>query len=159
MRRSAVFPVFFFLAASAFGFNQSMELKGIQTVNVMVSDLSDDLVNAGVQKDSIAAVLELALKNAGIAVLAHDQYSGTVPTIWLRVSEIKEPHGRFFATDIVLECLDNVYNNRIAGPFDAVIWSRDVLQFLGAVDSNRIVDGEKKLIDMFLSDYAQANRQ
>jgi len=159
MRWSAVFLVFLFLAASAFGFNQSTDLKGIRTVNVVVGDLPDDLITNGVEKETLATTLELALKKAGLTVLARDQYDGTVPTLSLDVSEIKEPHGRFFATDIVLACLDNVYNNRIAGPFDAVIWSRDVLQLLGVVDSSRIVAGEQNLIDMFVSDYAPANPQ
>jgi len=53
-----------------------------------------------------------------------------------------------------LACLDNVYNNRTAGPFSAIIWSKNVLQLLGVIDLSRVVEGEKKLIDMFLTDYA-----
>ena len=102
---------------TVFAFNQSMELKGIKTVNVVVADLSDDLVKDGVEKETLAATLELALKKAGLTVLAQGQYDGTVPTISFQVSDIKEPNGRFYATDIVLACLDNVYNNRTVGPF------------------------------------------
>ena len=149
--------VFFILSTTVFAFNQPSELKGIKTVNVAVSDLSNDLVKDRVDKESLANTLELALRNAGLTVLTQDQYDGTVPTISLRVSDVKEPNGRFYATDLSLACFDNVYNNRTAGPFSAIIWSKDVLQLLGVVDLSRVLEGEKKLISTFLSDYTQGN--
>ncbi len=157
MKRLGFLVAFFVLSTRVFAFNEATELNGIETVNVVVADLSDDLVKDGVEKATLAATLERALRKEGLTVLAHGQYDGTVPTISLRVSDIKEPNGRFYATDIVLTWLDNVYNNRTFGPFGAVIWSKDVLQLLGAIDLSRVVEGETKLIDMFLNDYAQAN--
>jgi hypothetical protein len=157
MKRSGFFLAFIVLSTTLFAFNQSMELKGIKKVNVVVADLSDDLVTDGIEKESLATTLELPLRKAGLTVLTRDQYDGTVPTISLQVSDIKEPNGRFYAADIVLACFDNVYNNRTAGPFSAIIWSNDILQLLGVIDLSRVVEGEKKLIDMFLTDYARAN--
>ncbi len=148
---------FLLLSTTAFAFNLPTDLRGIKKVNVMVADLPDDFVKAGVEKEALAATLQAALEAAGLTVRAQGQYEGTAPTVSLQVSAVSTPNGRFSATDIVLDCLDNVYNTRTAGPFVAVIWSRDVLQLLGAVDSGRVIDGEKKLIDMFLSDYSQAN--
>ena len=159
MTRFGFFLVFVVLSTTAFAFNQSIELKGVKTVNVVVADLSDNLVKDGVEKETLATTLELALRKAGLTVLTRGQYDGTVPTISLQVSDIKEPNGRFYATDVVLACLDNVYNNRTAGPFNAIIWSKDVLQLLGKIDLSRVVEGEKNLIDIFLTDYAQANSQ
>jgi hypothetical protein len=46
---------------------------------------------------------------------------------------------------------------RIAGPFSAAIWTRDVLLLLGKVDLSMVVGGEKKLIDLFPKDYQEAN--
>ena len=158
MKRTG-FLVCFVLSATVFAFTQSMELKGMTTVNVMVADLSDELVKDGVEKESLASTLELLLGKAGLTVLRQDRYDGAAPTLSLQVSDIKEPNGRFYAIDIVLACLDNVYNNRTAGPFSAIIWSKDLLQLLGAIDLSRVVEGEKKLIEMFLTDYAQANSQ
>jgi hypothetical protein len=157
MKRSGFFLVFFILSTTVFAFNQPLELKGIKTVNVAVSDLSNDLVKDRVDKESLANTLELALRNAGLTVLTQGQFDGTVPTISLQVSDVKEPNGRFYATDISLACFDNVYNNITAGPFSAIIWSKDVLQLLGVVDLSRVLEGEKKLINMFLSDYTQGN--
>lgn len=151
--------VFFGLSTAAFAFNQSAELKGIKTVNVVVADLSDDLVKDGVEKETLITTLEAALGKAGLIVLPQGQFGGTVPTISLQVSDIREPNGRFYATDIVLACLDNVYNNRTAGPLVAAVWSKDVLQLLGSIDLKRVVEGEKTLIDMFLADYAEAISQ
>jgi hypothetical protein len=159
MKRSSFFLVFFILSTTVYAFNQSMELKGIRTVNVMVADLSGDLVNDGVETETLAATLAVALRKAGLTVLPQGHYDSTVPTISLQISDIKEPNGRFYATDVVLACLDNVYNNRTAGPFSAVIWSNDVLQLLGMIDVSRVVEGEKRLIDIFLADYAAANSQ
>jgi hypothetical protein len=159
MKRSGLFFVFFVLTTTVFAFNQSMELKGIKTVNVVVADLSDDLVRDGVGKQTLAATLELALAKAGLIALPQGQYDGTVPTISLQVSDIKEPNGRFYAIDVVLSCLDNVYDNRTAGPISAAIWSKDVLQLLGVIDLSRVVKGEKTLIDMFLADYVEASSQ
>ena len=159
MKRSGFFFVFFILSTTVFAFNQSIELKGIRTVNVVVANLSDNLVKDGIERETLATTLELALRKAGLTVLTEGQYDGTVPTISLQVSDIKEPNGRFYATDVVLACLDNVYNNRMAGPFDAIIWSKDVLQLLGVIDLSRVVEGEKMVIDMFLNDYAQAGSQ
>ena len=158
MKRSGFFLVFFVLSTAVFAFNQSIELKGIKTVNVVVADLADDLVKDGVEKETLATTLELALRKAGLTVLTQGQYDGTVPTVSLWVSDIKEPNGRFYATDVVLACLDNVYNNRTAGPFSAIIWSKNVLQLLGVIDLSRVVEGEKKLIDIFLIT-PQANAQ
>jgi hypothetical protein len=110
---------------------------------VVVSDLPDDLVKDGVEKKSLATTLELALRKAGLNVLMRDQYDGTVPTISLQFSDIKEPNGRLHATDIGLACLDNVCNNRTAGPFNAIIWLMDVLQPSGVIDLNRVVESEK----------------
>jgi hypothetical protein len=157
MKRLGFFFVFFLFSMTVFAFNQSIELKGIKKVNVVVADLSDNLVKDGVEKESLATTLELALKKAGLTVLTQDQYDGTVPTVSVQVSDIKEPNGRFYAADVVLACLDNVYNNRTAGPFAAIIWSKDILQLLGVIDLSRVLEGEKKLIDMFLTDCAQAN--
>ena len=159
MKRPGFSLVFFIVATTVFAFNQPLDLKGIRTVNVTVADLSDDLVKDGVEKEALAAILDKALREAGLVVLAQDQYRGTVPTVSLRVSDIKEPNGRFFATHIALDCLDNVYNSRTAGPFSAIIWSNDVLQLLGAIDLDRVVEAEKTLIDLFLADYAHANQQ
>ena len=159
MTRFGFFLVFFALSTTVFAFNQALELKGIKTVNVVVADLSEDLVKDGVEKETLAAILEVPLREAGLTILTQDQYDSTVPTISLQVSDIKEPNGRFYAADVVLSCLDNVYNNRTAGPFDAIIWSKDVLQLLGVIDLGRVVEAEKKLIDIFLNDYAQANSQ
>jgi hypothetical protein len=159
MKRSGFFLVFIVLSTTVFAFNQSIELKGIKKVNVVVADLSDDLVKDGVERGSLATTLELALRKAGLIVLTQDQYDSTVPTISLRISDIKEPSGRFYTTDIVLACFDNVYSNRMAGPFSAMIWSKDILQLLGVIDLSRVVEGEKKLIDIFLTDYAQAISQ
>jgi hypothetical protein len=159
MKNSGLFLIFFVLSTTAFAFNQSMELKGIKTVNLVVANLSNDLVKDGIDKEALATTLKLALQKAGLSVLTQDQYDGTVPTISVQVSDIKEPNGRFYATDVVLSCLDNVYNNRTAGPFSAVIWSQDVLQLLGVIDLSRVVEAEKKLIGMFLTDYTQANSQ
>ena len=156
MKRSGLFFVFVVLSTAVFAFNQSADLRGIKTVNLVVADLSDDLVKDGVENQTLATTLKLALEKAGIVVLPQGQYDSTVPTLSLQISDIKEPNGRFYATDIVLSCLDDVYNNRTAGPFRAAIWSKDVLQLLGVVDLNRIVNGEKTLIDMFLTDYAEA---
>ena len=155
--RSGLFLVFFLLTTTLFAFSQSIELKGIKTVNVAVAELSDDLVQDGVEKEVLTTTLELALRRAGLTVLTQPQYDGTVPTISLQVSAIKEPNGRFYATDVVLTCLDNVYDNRTAGPFSASIWSKDVLQLLGVIDLSRLVEAERKLIEMFLTDYIQAN--
>ena len=160
MKRVGFFLVFFVLTTGVFAFNQSIELKGIKTVNVAVANLSDDLVKDGVDKEALATTLELALRKAGLSVLTQDQHDGTVSTISLQVSDIKEPNGRFYATDVSLACFDNVYNNRrIAGPFSTIIWSKDVLQLLGVIDLSRVIEGEKKLIDIFLTDYAQAISQ
>lgn len=157
MKWSCCFVAFFMLATTAFSLNQPGELKGIRTVNVMVADLSDDLVNDGVEKVALASTLELALRTAGLTVLTQGQYSDAVPTITLQVSVIKEPKGRFFATDIVLTCMENVSDTRTAGMFSAIIWTRDLLQLLGKIDLGRVVDGEKKLADLFLKDYLLAN--
>jgi len=159
MKRFGFFLVFFDLSTTVFAFNQAIELKGIKTVNVVVADLSDDLVKDGIEKETLAATLDVPLREAGLTIHTQDQYDSIVPTIFLQVSDIKEPNGRFYAADIVLSCVDNVYNNRIAGPFDAMIWSKNVLQLLGVVNLGRVVEGEKKLIDMFLNEYAQANSQ
>jgi len=148
---------FFLLSTTAFALNQSLELKGIATVNVTVADLSDDLIKDGVEKEAVRTTLELALRAAGLTLLPEDQGDDAVPTITLRVSAIKEPNGRFYATDIVLACLDNVSNSRIVGPFSAIIWTRNFLQLLGKVDLSRVVEGEKKLIDLFVNDYLAAN--
>ena len=145
------------LTATVSAFNQSTELKGIKRINVVVASLSDDLVRDGVEKQALAATLELALAKAGLVVLPQDQYDGTVPTVSLQVSDIKEPNGRFYAIDVVLSCLENVYDNRTAGPFSAAIWSKDVLQLLGAIDLSRVMKGEKTLIDMFVADYGEAS--
>ena len=123
----------------------------------MVFDLSDDLLRDGVQMQSIRTTLEAGLTAAGLNVLAQDQYDDTAPTITVRVSAIREPNGRFYAIDIVLACVDNVSSSRIAGPFSAAIWSHDVLELLGKVDLSRVVEGEKKLVDLFLNDYLEAN--
>jgi len=157
MKGSAFFLSFLILSTTAFAFDQPLELKGIKTINAAVADLSDNLLKAGVEKEDLSKTLELALRDAGLTVFTEGQYSGTVPTISLRVSAIQQPDGRLYATDIELACFDNVYNNRTAGPFTAIIWSKDVLQLLGKVDLSRLVDAEKKLIDMFLTDYLQAN--
>jgi hypothetical protein len=69
----------------------------------------------GVDKGVLAATLQDALKGAGLAVLEPGQASDTDPTISLHVSSIKEPNGRFFATDTVLACLDNVSKRLSAG--------------------------------------------
>jgi hypothetical protein len=152
MKRIGFLLAFFILSTTVFALNQSAELKGIKTVNVKVAVLPD-----GVEEETLRTTLELALTTAGLTVLPQDQYSDTVPTIILRVSSIKEPGGRFYATDIALACLDNVSNQRMLSVFSAVIWSNDVLQLLGVIDSSRIIEGERKLIDLFLNDYLQAN--
>jgi hypothetical protein len=157
MKSLCFLSAFFLLSTTAFALNQFLELKSIKTVNVIVADLSDNLVRDGVTNDEVRATLELALRATGLTVLTQGQYDDTVPTITLRVSSIKEPNGRFYASDIVLACLDNVSNGRMLGPFTAVIWTRDLLQLLGKVDLSRIVDGEKQLIDLFLNDYLKAN--
>ena len=87
---------FFILSTTVFALNQYVDLKGIKTVNVMVADLSDDLVNDGVDKEALATDLELALRTAGLTVLMQGQYDDTVPTISLQVTAIKEPDGRFY---------------------------------------------------------------
>lgn len=115
------------------------------------------MADAPVDRGALVTTLEDALKDAGIAVLQQGQSSDTVPTISLHVSVIKEPNGRFFATDTVLACFDNVSNSRTAGQFSAIIWSKDVLQLLGMVDTRRVLEAEKTLIDLFLSDYRRAN--
>ena len=61
--------VFLALSTTAFAFNQPAELKGIKTVNVMIADLSDDLINDGVDKEALRTTLERALSTAGIVVL------------------------------------------------------------------------------------------
>ncbi len=159
MTKFLSFLAFAVLSMPVFAFNQPTELRGIKTVNVMVADLPGELLSAGVSKDALAATLESALTAAGLSVLPQGQFAGTAPTITLRVSAIREPNGRFYATDIVLDCMDNVTSRRTAGAFDALIWSKDVLQLLGAIDIGRIAGGEKKLISMFLTDYAQANQK
>jgi hypothetical protein len=151
--------VFFILSTTVFALNQPTELKGINTVNVAVADLSDALVKDGVEKETLATTLELALRKAGLTTLPEGQCDGTLPTISLHVSGIKEPNGRFYATEVSLACFDNVYDNRTAGPFSAIIWSKDELQLLGVIDLSRVVEAEKKLVGMFLSDYAQGNSQ
>ena len=157
MKGPGFFLVFLALSTTAFAFNQPAELKGIKTVNVMIADLSDDLISDGVDKEALRTTLELALTTAGIAVLSRDQFDDTVPTIALRVSEIKEPNGRFYAATVALACLDNVSNSRILGPFSAAIWARDELLLLGKVDLSRVASGEKQLVDLFLNDYKAAN--
>lgn len=149
--------LFLILSTAAFALNQSAELKGIKTVRITVSDLSDDLVRDGVEKESIRTTLEVGLRAAGLNVLAQDHYDDAAPTITVRVSAIREPSGRFYATDIVLECVDNVSSSRIVGPFSAAIWSNDLLGLLGKLDLSKVVEGEKKLIDLFLNDYSEAN--
>ena len=95
----------------------------------------------------------------GLTVLSQGEYADTVPTVSLEVRAIKPPDGRIYAADIVLDCLDNVSSRQTTGVFTAIIWSKNVLALLGAVDQGRIMDGEKKLIEMFLGDYAQANQK
>ncbi len=155
MKRTIFLPVFLLLAATAFAFNLPTDLRGIKTVNVMVAGLSDELVQAGVDRDALAAALQDALKKAGLATLTQGQFTDTVPTVSLQVTAVKG--GRFFATDVVLSCVDNVYGRSAAGPITAAVWSKDVLQLLGAVDLKRVLDAENGLLEMFLSDYAQGN--
>lgn len=157
MKKPLFLLVFLAFAAPAFAFNQPTELCGITTVNVTVADLPRDLTAKGVTKDALAASLEAALQKAGISVLPSDSRSDTVPTISLRMTAVGTPNGRFFATDIVLECLDNVSSRRTAGEFEAVIWSNDVLQLLGEIDLSRITQGEQTLVGLFLRDYRQSN--
>ena len=159
MKNTFLLAVFVVLSTAAFAFNQPTELRGITTVNVMVADLPDVLSANGVGKDALASALEEALRAAGLTVLSQGEYADTVPTVSLEVRAIKPPDGRIYAADIVLDCLDNVSSRRTAGVFTAIIWSKNVLALLGAVDQGRIMDGEKKLIEMFLGDYAQANQK
>lgn len=157
MRGVGFLLAFLTLSTTSFALNQPEDIKGITTVNVTVADLSDDLVSDGVDKEAVRTILERALKTAGITVLPQDQYDDTVPTVSVQISAIKEPSGRFSAIDIILACLDNVTNNRIAGPFHAVIWTRNLFQLLGKVDLSRVMEGEQSLIDLFLNDYQEAN--
>lgn len=157
MKGLAFLVFFFILSTTAFALNQSLELKGIKTVNITVADVSDDLVKDGVDSETVRTTLEAALRGAGLTVLPRDHYDDAHPTITVQVSSIKEPNGRFYAADIVLACLENVSDRRTAGMFSAIIWTRDLLQLLGKVDLGRVVEGEKKLIDLFLEDYLQAN--
>ena len=159
MRGLVLLSLLLVVSTTAFALNQSGELKGIKTVHAVVFDLSDDLVRDGVQEERIRTTLEAGLTAAGLNVLAQDQYDDTAPTITVRVSAIREPSRRFYAIDIVLACVDNVSNSRIVGPFSAAIWSNDVLELLGKVDLSRVVEGEKKLVDLFLKDYLEANPQ
>ena len=77
MKRSVFFLAFLVLSTNLFAFNQSMELKGIRTVNVMVAGLSDDLVNDGVEKETLAATLTIALRKAGLTVLSQGRHPGS----------------------------------------------------------------------------------
>jgi hypothetical protein len=151
--------VFFILSTTPFVIAQSVVLKDIKTVNVTVAPLSDDLINDGVTLDAVRNALDIGLRTVGLTVLSQGQYQDTVPTITLRVLAIKEPNGRFYATDIILACLDNVTNLRTKRMFTATIWSNDLLQLLGIVDLNRVLEGENKLLDMFIDDYLKANRK
>ena len=157
MKSAGFLLAFLVLSATAFALNQPEDIKGIQTVNVTVADLSDDLVSDGVDKEAVRTALERALETAGITVLPPDQYNDTMPTVSVRISAIREPSGRFSAIDIVLACLDNVSSSRIAGPFHAIIWTRNLFQLLGKVDLGRVMEGEQSLIDLFLNDYREAN--
>jgi len=157
MKKSIFFLVLLLPATVALAFNQPTELNRIKTVNVVVGDLPEELVANGAQKEILVTTLEDALKTAGLTVLGQGRFSDTVPTVSLRVSALRPPNGRFFALDVVLDLLDNVSSSRTAGMFGAIVWSKDVLQLLGTTDLGRIVEAEKKLVDEFLTDYAQAN--
>ena len=114
-------------------------------------------MNAGVLKDALAAGLEGALKSGGLTVLPGAP-TDTVPTVSLSVSAARVPDGRIYAMEIVLACQDNVTSRRTPGRLAAVIWSRDVLSLLGAVDQARVAASEKTLVDLFVSDWLVANR-
>jgi hypothetical protein len=157
MKGTGVIFGLLFLSTTAFALDQNVALKGITTVNIMVSDLSDDLLKDSVSVDYISRTLELGLRSVGLTALSASQYDITVPTVTLRVLSIKEPDGRFYATNTVLASVDNVSNLRTPGIFTATIWSNDLLRLLGRVDIARVIEGEKQLIDLFLNNYSQAN--
>jgi hypothetical protein len=79
--------LFLVLSTTVFAFNQPMELKGIKTVNVVVANLSNDLVKDGIDRETLSTTLKLALQKAGLTVLTRDQYDGTVPTIQTRINK------------------------------------------------------------------------
>ncbi len=158
MKPLALLVAFLAAAPAVFAFNQATDLRGITTVQAAVADLPQDLVTAGVHREVLAAQLAEALRSGGLTVLAGDSARGTVPTVLLRVSAARAPDGRIYAVDVAVDCLDNVSSRRAAGEFAAVVWSRDVLSLLGAINDARFAASEKTLVDLFLADWLLGRR-
>ena len=160
MKNTFLLAVFVVVSTAAFAFNQPTELRGITTVNVMVADLPDVLSANGVGKDALASALEDGFAGSR-ARLSFRRVSTLTrfPRFPWRSAQESRPTAESMRRTLSLTAWTYVSSRRTAGVFTAIIWSKNVLALLGAVDQGRIMDGEKKLIEMFLGDYAQANQK
>jgi hypothetical protein len=130
-------------------------LRGLTQVHVLIENLDDDELKAGLTKDQIKVDTELRLRKARIKVVDDDQSYLSV-----RVTAIADAEtGRWsFAVAVTMNQLAELTRTR--RPFTADtwgtggLWTADNSQFLLAV---RQAVGDS--VDKFINDYLAANQK
>lgn len=126
-------------------------LKGIEKVNVVVGELTEDAKKIGLTEERIQTVTELRLRKEGIEVI--EILESTSPGICLYIS-IGVVGGAF---SVSLGLNEAVYLERMPEVETiAATWHRGLTGTHGN-SSDYIVTALSALIDQFLNDYYKAN--
>jgi hypothetical protein len=128
-------------------------LKGIDAVQVLIEDLSDDAKAMGLSEKTVRTDVELKLQSAGIRVLSADENFKTLgaPIFYVNVHVF----ARTANMDIQLVQDANLVRTRKLAP--VTTWSRGCLLPIASSDSIRSHLGDQ--VDQFLNDWLSVNRK
>ena len=139
-------------------------LRGVRSVYVLIEDLSEDAMDAGLTQGTLQTDVEVKLRTAGITVASDENrwLAENIPNITLYVNAniMKAAYTPNYAVNISVEVWDLVILYRDGNPYftTATIWSG---AGLGLYGENWVRDDSrqkiKDYVDEFINDYLAEN--
>jgi len=137
-------------------------LRGLKAVVVTVKGISPEAERDGVTKDKLRTDVELKLRQAGIRVVAFEEWKKTkedgIGWLDLTVGALKNDSGTFYACDILLKLMQPVLLQRdpLKKTF-ATTWSTGSVGIYGMMNLQGIRKEVGDKVDEFTNSYLSVN--
>ena len=139
---------------------QADDLKGLDTVDVMIEDLDEDLAEAKILNVSevvLQTKTELQLRQYGIPVAP----AGSLhPTVYVRVNADRRADTEVCYWTVSVEVHEGVRFQRGTLPMSTIVtvWANSSINFQGCdYAGESVIEDVLRLVEMFINDYLSVN--
>ena len=135
-------------------------LRHLKGVAVAVEKINPEVEKLGLTRDQIKAEVEARLEKAGIKKITEkDAFTGN-PWLYININAFEAMDGRLLIYAISVELIQNV--RLVRDPLTsttAVTWAVNQAGYTNRLQAEALQKVVDELIDRFIQNYAQANRE